>query len=102
MPIHAAFRPATVQQIALENPSGRLGIISTAISPQIGIGGSSGVVNDDVSTAGEHQFVYAVATDGTVRVVDVEGLPRECDTQSIRHLFGSRFRYGFVGHCRSR
>lgn len=79
--LDAAFRPLVTQQVALQNTNGRIGIISTAISPLIGMGGSTGSINDDVSVAGDKQFVYAVTTDGTVRVTEIEGVPRECDTQ---------------------
>jgi hypothetical protein len=68
-------------QVALQNTTGRLGITNVAISPLIGMGGDTGAINDDLATAGDHQFVYAVANDGTVRVVDVTAAPRECDTQ---------------------
>ncbi len=79
-----AYRPTTTApsvQVPLENTTGRLGLFSVAISPQIGMGGNSGIINDDTSTGGLHQFIYAVANDGTVRVTDVAALPRECDTQ---------------------
>jgi len=65
--------------------TGRLGITSIAISPLIGIGGGDGfrgTIEDEGTTGGDHQFVYSVTTDGTVRVVDLTGgAPRECDTQ---------------------
>ncbi|HEX5060645.1 MAG TPA: hypothetical protein VFV99_14855 [Kofleriaceae bacterium] len=72
-----------VPPILLENPSGKLGITSLAISPVIGMGGTSGSTSgviDDTAPGGDHQFIYAVATDGSVRVADLSGAPRECDT----------------------
>ncbi len=80
--LDSAYRPTLTQtQVALENTNGRLGIFSVAISPTIGVGGSAGIVNDDTATGGQHQFIYSVVNDGTVRVVDLEGAPSECDTQ---------------------
>lgn len=78
------FRPfGTPLQKGLEDPKGTLGITDVAISPVIGMGGDSGSINDDFATAGNHQFVYGVANDGSVRVVDVTEtkVPRECDAQ---------------------
>jgi hypothetical protein len=86
----ADFLPQTSQmpsQIALQNPrpSDKLGVTSIALSPQIGMGGSSGDNNDASSPGGQGQFVYAVATDHTVRVVDIftdaTHALTECDTQ---------------------
>lgn len=74
------FLPLSLTSIPLENTNGRLGVTSVAISPVIGMGGFSGMIDDDVQGA-QHQFIYAVANDGTVRVADVEGGARECDTQ---------------------
>lgn len=71
--------PLSMSQIALQDPSGKLGITSIALSPQLGLGGLAGVVNDD--DPNQAQYVYAVATDNTVRVADVLTLNRECDTQ---------------------
>ena len=74
------FRPLSTTPVLLENTNGRLGVTSVAISPVIGMGGSSGMIDDEIQTA-QHQFIYAVANDGTVRVADVEGAARECDSQ---------------------
>lgn len=71
--------PLSMSQIALQDPSGKLGITSIALSPQLGLGGVAGVINDD--DPNQAQYVYAVATDNTVRVADVLTLNRECDTQ---------------------
>jgi hypothetical protein len=80
--LDASYLPLTQQPpVALENTNGRLGVFSVAISPTIGVGGFNGVINDDTANGGQHQFIYAVANDGTVRVVDLEGVPSECDTQ---------------------
>ena len=75
------FEPVSQKTpVTFENTTGRLGITSVAISPVIGMGGTAGIVDDETSFA-QHRFVYAVATDGTVRVADISGAPRECDTQ---------------------
>jgi hypothetical protein len=63
----------------LVNPTGRLGITSVAISPMIGMGGNNGNIFDDLAPGGDHQFIYAVANDGSVRVADITGAPHECD-----------------------
>ncbi|MGN6106374.1 MAG: hypothetical protein ACTHU0_14810, partial [Kofleriaceae bacterium] len=73
--------PLSISQIALEDPYGDLGITTVALSPEIGMGGSSGVIDDENSTGGPFQFVYAIGTDDTVRVADVLNLRKECDTQ---------------------
>lgn len=77
------FLPMSLSQIALQNtnPTSKLGITSIAMSPQIGMGGAGGNVSDTGSNGGPGQYVYAVATDNTVRVADVFDLNAECDTQ---------------------
>jgi hypothetical protein len=80
-------KPASLSQIALEDntPNHTLGITNVKLSPQIGMGGSAGEINDDTAVGGQFQFAYGVATDATVRVADVltlrSGAYRECDTQ---------------------
>jgi len=75
------YKPLSLSQIALENTTGSLGISRLAITPQIGMGGSSGAINDDTALGGQMQFVYAIASDSTVRVAEVLNVRRECDTQ---------------------
>lgn len=58
-----------------------LGITSVTVSPQIGMGGTAGIINDDASVGGQGQYVYAITTDNTVRVADILTLDKECDTQ---------------------
>ncbi len=72
------YTPASTTQIPLEDKTGTLGITQVAISPQIGMGGATGIVTD---TGPQFQFVYGVATDGTVRVADILNVRQECDTQ---------------------
>ncbi|HEX8108067.1 MAG TPA: hypothetical protein VF516_10095 [Kofleriaceae bacterium] len=76
-----APRSGSVLQIPLEANRGPVGISALALSPQIGMGSNTGggKVNDEADD--QAQYVYAVATDGTVRVADVLKLKRECDTQ---------------------
>lgn len=64
-----------------QSPKNDLGITSVAVSPQIGMGGSTGIINDDASIGGQSQYVYAVATDNTIRVADILTLNKECDTE---------------------
>ena len=88
--------PLSLSQIALEVPPqvppqvpiDKFGITSIALSPQIGVGGTGGVLDDDgtahdppIPAPPQAQYVYAVATDNSVRVADVLTLNRECDTQ---------------------
>lgn len=72
----------TLLPIPLEADGGPVGVSALALSPQIGMGGDASVTTkvDDL-TNDQAQYVYAVATDGTVRVADVFKLKRECDTQ---------------------
>ncbi|MBK9032920.1 MAG: hypothetical protein IPL61_16880 [Myxococcales bacterium] len=89
----AAGLPDSVQQVDLE---GDVGVIDVAISKQITMGGVTGGLDDGTGDGDEAQFVYAVATDGTVRVTEVLVAEQECDTQvDPRYLLdirdGSRF-----------
>jgi hypothetical protein len=70
-----------VPEIRLQDTTGRLGITSLAISPVIGMGGTDGQILDDGAPGNDHQFIYAVTNDGSVRVADLAGAPKECDTQ---------------------
>ncbi len=81
---HMVAQPS---QIALEDPTGTLGVTSVAMSPQIGMGGSSGFVDD--TDGPPFQFVYAVATDRSVRVADILNLRRECDTEIDPRYLGA-------------
>jgi len=73
--------PTSLSQIALQNTTGKLGVTQIALSPQIGMGGLVGETDDTGTAGGQGQYVYAVATDNTVRVADVLNLNKECDTQ---------------------
>jgi hypothetical protein len=84
--LDADYLPLSFTRVALE---GDIGVIDVAMSPQIGMGGSSGLIDDGGAAGGQHQFDYAVATDATVRVADVFGTSVECDTQvDPRYLRG--------------
>jgi hypothetical protein len=56
-------------------------VTALSLTPVIGMGGNLGEINDTTAAGGDFQFVYAVATDDTVRVADVRSVNRECDTQ---------------------
>jgi hypothetical protein len=73
--------PLSVSQVAFENTTGDLGLTQVALSPQIGMGGTQGTFFDEGAPGGQSQYVYAVATDHTVRVADILSLRKECDTQ---------------------
>jgi hypothetical protein len=83
----ASYMPLSLTQVPLQNTNARLGVTSLAISPVIGVGGTiplpDGMIDD--SSGPQHQFIYAVANDGSVRVVDMGDpagdVPVECDTQ---------------------
>lgn len=80
--LDASYLPTAIEQVALVDADGTLGVIDVALSKQIGMGGTSGQLNDDIGVGGQAQFVYAVATDRTVRVADVLDDDRECETQA--------------------
>ena len=71
--------PSSVSSVSLE---GDVGVLQVAISPQIGMGGAQGQLNDATAVGGQFQFVYAVATDGSVRVADILQQRHECETQA--------------------
>ena len=73
--------PESMFQIALEDPTGTLGINEVSLSPQIGMGGELNQIDDDIAPGGQFQFVYAITTDRSVRVADVLDVKKECDTQ---------------------
>jgi hypothetical protein len=66
--------PAATVQMRLE---GEVGVTNIDVSEPIEMGGESGTLG---GSAGSFQFLYAVATDRTVRAVDLER-NLECDTQ---------------------
>ncbi|HPH67607.1 MAG TPA: hypothetical protein PLF40_17745 [Kofleriaceae bacterium] len=86
--LDAALKPVSASRVAFEDPQNNLGISDVALSPQIGLGGAVGMLNDTVAPGGQAQFVYAVASDGTVRVAEVLNLNKECDTQVDPRLLG--------------
>ncbi|MEO7734068.1 MAG: hypothetical protein ABIY55_24100 [Kofleriaceae bacterium] len=105
--LDVAFLPvaAAPLQITLDTTAApKLGVTALALTPQIAMGnsrsgrrrnnnvdvpanprilGDSAVPADaiDASIGRDGQYVYAVATDGTVHVADVLNVKRECDTQ---------------------
>jgi hypothetical protein len=87
------FLPTVTTQVAFENTTGKLGLTQVALTPQIGMGGSSGFINDDTAGAmNQFQFLYAVANDNSVRVADILNMPYgECDAQvDPRYLIDNR------------
>ena len=77
--LDADSRPLSVSQIAVEGPA-TLGITALALSEVVGAGGASGMV-DDLNGRVDQQYVYAVAGDQSVRVVEILNRNKECDTQ---------------------
>jgi hypothetical protein len=72
-----SWAPIQVEQVEL---SGDVGLLAVAISPQIGVGGEG--PDDNTNGTDQAQFVYGVATDGSVRVAEVFDTDFECDTQA--------------------
>ncbi len=68
--------PASVRTVDVE---GDVGLTALSVSGVVNMGGSTGKLGD--GSAGAFQFVYAVASDRTVRVVEVRDEMTECDTQ---------------------
>jgi hypothetical protein len=76
--------PAAVTTVRLE---GDVGLTRLDVTDVIEMGGELGTL---VGPVGEFSFLYAVATDATVRVVDADRL-HECDTQvDPRYLLDER------------
>lgn len=87
--LDAQFLPSAVPaplQIAFKDPdpttmpaSRKFGVTSIALSPQLLLGGQNEFGEGDTLA----QYVYAVTSDGTVRVADVfSATPHECETQA--------------------
>ncbi len=73
----AVALPTATWSVALE---GEVGITSLAATELIAMGGDVG--RADEGPFGEFRFVYAAATDNTVRVAEVHEQRRECETQA--------------------
>ena len=84
--------PLSISRVQLQDPAGTLGVTGVKISPQIGMGGDTHVINDDASPGAVMQFLYAIASDHTVRVANIMNvLNKECDTQvDPRYLFNNK------------
>ncbi len=85
--------PQSIDTVELE---GDIGVIDVALSKQIRMGGDNitGMGNNDHTPDAfgvEAEFVYAVATDSSVRVAEILVAGEECDTQvDPRYLFDER------------
>ena len=76
------YRPLSLSNVVLSDSSGKLGVTRVAVSPSIGMGGDQGAINDASALGGKAQFVYAIATDNTIRVANIFNVAnQECDTQ---------------------
>ncbi len=84
--------PLSLSNVVFSDPTGTLGVTGVKISPEIGMGGSQGIINDSSSPGPLMQFLYAVATDHSVRVANIENvLNQECDTQvDPRFLYNNK------------
>ncbi len=75
-------KPESTSNVVLQNQTGTLGVNQVKISPTIGMGGDSGMINDTTSPGAQMQFLYAITNDSTVRVANILGsVNTECDTQ---------------------
>ncbi len=75
--LDAGYLPTAVEQVELE---GDVGVIDVAITKVINMTGSDGW-EDMISPLRAAQYVYAVASDATVRVAEVTTRDHECETQ---------------------
>lgn len=66
--------PSSSFQIALE---GDVGVRKLAASPLVNVGGATGTLG--AGAGSRFQYVYAIATDDTIRVLEVHNLRAECD-----------------------
>ncbi len=76
--LDASYLPVTVEQYDLE---GDVGVIDVAITKVINMTGTAGWIDEPPSPLRAAQFVYAVANDASVRVVETTTRDHECDTQ---------------------
>jgi hypothetical protein len=85
--LDATFLPVAARQVALE---GDVGVIDVALTPTMSMGGSDGLAESGDDVGGLAQFVYAITTDGTVRVAEIlQAAPVECDTQIDPRYLGN-------------
>lgn len=81
---------APLQVVLTQSVTNDLGVLDVALTPRIGMGNQVPLPADRSRiydlTADQFQFVYAVTTDGTVRVANVldaaPAVVRECETQA--------------------
>ena len=81
--------PETARSVTVE---GEVGILKVRASDRIQMGGNTGSPG---GTAGDFQFVYAIASDRTTRVVDLDDLV-ECDTQVDPRFLRSETNVSFL------
>jgi hypothetical protein len=78
--LDTSYLPTTIEQYDLE---GDVGVVDVAISKVINMTGSAGWTDPtDINPLRAAQYVYAVATDATVRVVETTTRDHECDVQT--------------------
>ncbi len=76
------YRPMSLSNVVLSDSTGKLGVTDVVVSPSIGMGGREGFINDESALGSKAQFLYAIATDNTIRVANVFNVVNtECDAQ---------------------
>ncbi|HEX4449992.1 MAG TPA: hypothetical protein VH143_03925 [Kofleriaceae bacterium] len=76
------YLPTSTSPVVLENTTGTLGVNQVKIGPEIGMGGDLRMIDDGMSPGPDMQFLYAIATDASVRVANIlNSVNTECDTQ---------------------
>lgn len=88
--LDGAGRPVSIDQVVLE---GEVGVRRLSVSPAINMGGTVGFGE---GSAGVHRFAYAIATDDTVRVVEVRSKRVECETQADPRYLADVTDVGFL------
>lgn len=76
--LDADRKPTAVTRLTLE---GEIGITALRATGDVEVGGDSGTFGGPLAAIATHRYVYAVATDRTVRVIEVQDKNVECDTQ---------------------
>ncbi len=89
--LDAEHRPVSTSEVVLD---GEIGITRLTASGVLSMGGDFGTFG--IGSAGDMRFVYAIATDRTIRVAEVKELGVECDTQVDPRYLATESDVGFM------